>query len=107
MGKISEQLNDQEDLYEFHLRNTRCPKVVHSWIVIKTACLVESCAGRVNPRGLRVPAFAGRVREPALLCVRVWVVLAAGAGRARVEKFFVRVTECWAKARELNQLKNR
>jgi len=44
----------------------------------------------VNPRGLRVPAFAGRVREHALLCVRV--VLAAGAGR--VEKFFVRITEC-------------
>jgi len=37
----------------------------------------------------------------------VRVVLGAGAGRARVEKFFVRVTQCWAKARELNQLKNR
>jgi len=33
--------------------------------------------------------------------------LRAGAGRARVEKFFVWVTECWAKARELHQLKNR
>ena len=51
------------------------------------------------------PAFAGRVREPAVLCVRV----RGGCGlyllRARVEKFFVRVTECWAKGRELNQLK--
>jgi len=28
------------------------------------------------------------------------------AGRARVDKFFVRVTECWAKAHELNHLKN-
>jgi len=44
---------------------------------------LESCAGRVNPRGLRVPAFVGRVREPALLCVRVRVELAVG--RARVE----------------------
>ena len=44
--------------------------------------LLESCVGRVNPRGLRVPAFAGRVR----------VELAAG--RARDEKFFVRVAEC-------------
>jgi len=35
------------------------------------ACVPESCAGRVNPRRLRVPAFAGRVREPALHCVRV------------------------------------
>jgi len=35
-----------------------------------SVCLLESCAGRVNPRGLRVPAFAGRVQEPALLCVR-------------------------------------
>jgi len=34
-------------------------------------CKLESCARRVNPRGLRVPAFAERVREPALLCVRV------------------------------------
>ena len=54
------------------------------------------------------------MREPALLCVRVElaagrvrVVLGAGAGRARVEKFFVRVTQCLAKAHELNQLKNR
>jgi len=52
--------------------------------------LVESCAGRVNPRGLREPAFAGRVREPALLYVGTRVELAAGAGRARDEKFFVR-----------------
>jgi len=36
--------------------------------------LLESCAGRVNLCGLRVPAFAGGVREPALLYVR------AGAG---------------------------
>jgi len=59
--------------------------------------IIESCAERVNPRGLRVPAFAGRVR----------VELGAGAGRARVEKFFVRVTECWSEAHELNQLKIR
>ena len=74
-------------------------------------CVLESCAGRVNPRGLRVPAFAGRVRGPALLCVRVRgpallcvrvrvrVELAVGRGglnlvRVRVEKLFVRVTEC-------------
>jgi len=37
---------------------------------------------------------------------RVQVVPAADAGRARVEKFFVRVTECRAKTHELNQLKN-
>jgi len=53
--------------------------------------LVESCAGRVNSRGLRVPRFAGRVRELALLCVLVRVELAVGAGRARDEKFFMRV----------------
>jgi len=47
---------------------------------------VESCAGRVNPRGLRAPAFAGRVREAALLCVRVRVEFAAGW--VRVGKFF-------------------
>ena len=72
-------------------------------------CVLESCAGRVNPRGLRVPAFAGRVRGPALLCVRVRVELAVGWGGlnlVRVEKLFVRVTECSGKAHELNQLKN-
>jgi len=42
---------------------------------------LESCAGRVNPRGLRVPAVAGRVRKPALLSVRVRVELAAGRVR--------------------------
>jgi len=62
--------------------------------------VVESCAGRVNPRGLRVPAFAGGgCGNPHCF--------ASGAGLTRVEKFFERVTECWAKARELNQLKNR
>ena len=77
---------------------------------------IESCAGRVNPCGLRVPAFAGRVWEPPLLCVRVRVELAAGrargelaagAGRAGDEKFFVRLNECWAQAHERSQLKIR
>ena len=73
---------------------------------------LESSAGRVNPRGLRVPAFVGtrtalRAGVGWICCGVGRVVLAVGAGRARVEKFFVRVTECWAKARELNQLKNR
>ena len=70
-----------------------------TWTLFYLNKAVESCAGRVNPRGLRVPAFAGRAREPALLCVRARVELAAGAGRARVEKFFLRVNE-------LIQLKN-
>jgi len=38
--------------------------------------MLESCTGQVNPHGLWVPAFAGRVREPPLLCV--WVELAVG-----------------------------
>jgi len=38
---------------------------------------------------------------------RARVVLTAGAGRARDVKLFVRVNQCWAKAHELNQLKNR
>jgi len=52
----------------------------------------ESCPGRVNQRGLRVPAFAGRVWEPALLCEGVRVELAAV--RVWEEKLFVWVTEC-------------
>jgi len=63
--------------------------------------VLESCAGQVNPRGLRVPAFVGRVWEPALLYVRVQVELAAGTGWAGNEKFLVQV-----KAHKLNQLKN-
>jgi len=43
---------------------------------------LESCAGRVDQRGLRAPAFAGLVR------------VKFAAGRARVERFFVGVTEC-------------
>jgi len=47
---------------------------------------------RVSGKPVRVAGtrICGRVRELALLCVRVELV----AGRARVEKFFVRVTEC-------------
>jgi len=41
-------------------------------------CILEPCVRQVNLYGLWVPAFAGRVREPILLCVRVWVKLAAG-----------------------------
>ena len=51
--------------------------VWHRGVVLKKEVWeLESCAGRVNSRGLRVPAFPGR--EPALLYVRV--ELAAGAG---------------------------
>jgi len=42
---------------------------------------IKSCAGRLNPRGLQVPAFAGRVGEPALFCVQVRVELAVGRVR--------------------------
>jgi len=37
--------------------------------------ILESCAGRVNPRGLRAPANAGKKRETADICVleRAWV----------------------------------
>ena len=62
--------------------------------------------GGLTRAGLRILAFAGRVRVE-LAAGRERVVLGAGAGRARVENFFVRVIECWAKAHELNQLKNR
>jgi len=55
---------------------------------------MELRAERVNPHRLQVPAFAGQVREPLLLCMR--------GG-----KFFVLATACGAKAHELNQLKNR
>jgi len=52
---------------------------------------IESCAGRVSPCGLRVPAYAGQVREPAELCMQVRAQVELGA--VRDEKFFARVTE--------------
>jgi len=58
------------------------------------------------PRGAgwpaRVLAFAGRVRKPAELRVRVEF----GAGRARDKKLFVRVTECLLNACEIDMCKN-
>ena len=55
---------------------------------------------------------AGCVQKTALLCMQCGLNLLQGRyglfllqGRARVEKFFEQVTECWAKACELNQLK--
>jgi len=70
---------------------------LHCFLV---TCLLESCAGWVDPRRLWVHTFSGRVE------------LAAGWGGSRlylvwvqVEKLFVRVTECWAKAHKLNSSK--
>jgi len=34
-------------------------------------CELEFCAGQVNPCELQVPAFAGQVKKPALLCMGV------------------------------------
>jgi len=53
---------------------------------------LESCARRVNPRWLPEPAFAKRVNPHCFAGGRVRVELAAG--RARHEKFFVRINEC-------------
>ena len=60
-------------------------RIYHKFYMLTILCVwcpVEPCARWVNPRGLRVPAIAGRVREPALLYVRVRVGLAAGRGGA-------------------------
>jgi len=51
----------------------------------------ESCAGRVNPRGLRVPATIG-VRGGRGLNL-LW-------GGRRIKILFVLVTECWLNASE-------
>jgi len=55
-------------------------------------------------RGLRVPAFVGRVREPTELCVRSWDEL--GVEQALDKKFFVRVSECEPSARESDKSKD-
>jgi len=51
---------------------------------VGTAFPLESSAGRVDPH-----------------------CYACGCGAGPVDKFFVRVTEFWAKAHEINQLENR
>ena len=62
-----------------------------------------TCVGYRVGSGTRTALRAGWT-----CCGTGWVQfeLAAGAGWTRVKKFFVWVNECWAKAHELNQLKN-
>jgi len=68
--------------------------------------VVESCAGRVNPHALRVPAFAGRVREPVDICVRLRAKFSAGRVRNGLRKLFVRVTEWLRSACKSDMSKN-
>ena len=58
------------DLCEVHIISIIIPLRFLLYILNQPDCRIESCAERVNPRGLRVPAFAGQVREPVLLCIR-------------------------------------
>ena len=72
--------------YIFASHSSQCAQVAlskglchrQSWWLLSTFCDQQSkciatrvLRGAVNPCRLRVPAFAGRVREPALLCRRV------------------------------------
>jgi len=82
------------DLREVHIISIIIPIWFLLYSLNQPNCRMELCAEWVNPRRLRVPAFAGQVREPVLLCMR--------GG-----KFFVRATASGAKAHELNPLKNR
>ena len=76
---------------------------------ILMGCVLESWAGQVNRRELwggyeNLHCFAyGCVLN--FLWDRVGVGY-VGVGQVRVDKYFVWVTKCWAKAHELNQLKN-
>ena len=58
------------DLREVHIISITIPIWFLLYSLNQPACRIESCAERVNPRGLRVPAFAGQVRESVLLCMR-------------------------------------
>ena len=58
-------------------------------IFLEGGCILEPCAGRVNPRGSRVPALAGRVRVPAQLGCGLrggCGLTPCGAGRVRVDQ---------------------
>jgi len=87
------------DLCEVHIISIIIPILFLLHSLNQPDCKIESYAERVNPRGLRVPAFAEQVLEPVLLCMR--------GGRRMGNSLFVWATECEAKAHELNQLKNR
>jgi len=84
---------------------SRLPRCVQVLTATKTCGSLWCCTVLVDFvwRGSECGAIIGCALESCAGRVRVELA----AGRARVEKFFVRVTECWAKARELNQLKNR
>jgi len=58
------------DLCEVHIISIIIPIWCLLYSFDRPDCRIEFCEERVNPRGLRVPSFAGRVREPVLVCVR-------------------------------------
>ena len=91
------------------------------WSYLKHArCRLKSRAGRVNLRKCGYPHLRGGCGNPhcnargcgasaGWTCCGAgarWTCCGCGAGSGW-ERFFVRVTECWAKAHELNKLKNR
>jgi len=57
------------DLCEVHIISV----IIRIWFLLYSLnqpdCRIETCAERVNTRGLRVPTFVGQVREPVLLCM--------------------------------------
>ena len=78
-----------------YLDNSVCQHLlrpIKSAVLSDTDISIKSKYRSISSCG--VAAFAGRVREPELLHVWVRVELAAGAWRARDEKFFVRENEC-------------
>jgi len=58
------------DLCEVHIISIIIPIWFLLYSLNQPDCRIESWTERVNPHGLRVPAFAGQVREPILLCMR-------------------------------------
>ena len=64
------QMHLATDLCEVHIISIIIPFWFLLYSLNQPDCRIESCAERVNPRGLRVPAIAGQVREPVLLCMR-------------------------------------
>jgi len=69
----------------YSLRHIGHDHTKNGFFKLVEALPLESYAGRVKPRGLRVPVFPGR--EPAEIRARVW-------GGHGIKKLFVRVTEC-------------
>jgi len=70
--RLYSSITQGEHYIQLTRHNISCT-AVYKFDIHPVACAhryIGTCVGRVNPRRLRVPAFAGRMWPPAELCMR-------------------------------------